>query len=200
MLEKRIVRSLLCLAVVLSFSAASTSGANILFVAYDETETVYPSDAIAKAFMEGLGHTVTYFDDNRSAAEMQEAALAADLVFIGESSLSGQARQKITAIERPMIWSEYAAWDEEGLTASVEAGGDVATANIDIVNPGHFLAAGFSGTVEVLTNIMGTGRRNSAGTIELVRHSHHLAGNEATVIAKVTLADGNTYDMIFVYE
>ena len=69
MLERKSVRSLLCLVVVLSLSATATMGADILFISsleYDRAvgDEHMPGDDAIKAFLEDLGHTVTYFDDD----------------------------------------------------------------------------------------------------------------------------------------
>ncbi|MHC4539991.1 MAG: LamG domain-containing protein [Planctomycetota bacterium] len=188
MFEKKFLMSLFCLAVVLSFSATATRGANILFVS---SMTVAEDDAL-KAFMEGLGHTVTYIDDDEDEATTEAAAAAADLVFISESVGSGGIKNEITEIETPMIVGEPYAWDEMGLTEG--GGGDDAavTTDVEIVAPGHYLAAGLSGTVAVLTDIT-----SALGACNLGKG---IVGPEATVIARATLADGVTYDVIFVYE
>ena len=58
-------------------------------------------DDALKAFMEGLGHTVTYFDDDEDEATTEAAAAAADLVYISESVGSGNINTEITEIEVP---------------------------------------------------------------------------------------------------
>jgi len=176
---------LLCLVVVLSLSATATRGANILFVS---SMTAVEDDAL-KAFMEGLGHTVTYIDDDEDEATTEAAAAAADLVFISESVGSGGIKNEITEIETPMIVGEPWAWDEMGLT--VGDGGDdpAVTTDAEIVDPGHYLAAGLSGTVAILTDILAGGNLGKG-----------ITGPEATVIATATLSDTVTYDVIFVYE
>jgi len=191
MLEKKSVRSLLCLVVVLSLSAAVTMGANILFISAMNPDQTVADDAL-KAFMEGLGHTVTYFDDNENESDTEVAAAAADLVYISESVGSANIRTEITEIETPMIVGEMWGWDEMGLTYGGGADENTVTADVEIVNPGHYLAAGLSGTVAVLTEITGV-----LGDCHLGKG---IAGEEAAVIAKTTLADGETYDVIFVYE
>ncbi|MHC4539321.1 MAG: LamG domain-containing protein [Planctomycetota bacterium] len=168
MFEKKFLMSLFCLVVVLSFSTTATRGANILFVS---SMTAAEDDAL-KAFMEGLGHTVTYIDDDEDEATTEAAAAAADLVFISESVGSSGIKNEITEIETPMIVGEPWAWDEMGLTEG--SGGD---------DPG------FSGTVAVLTDIL-AGCNVGKGIV----------GPEGTVIATATLSDGVTYDVIFVYE
>jgi hypothetical protein len=150
------------------------------------------ADDDLKAFMEGLGHTVTYFDDDESEADTEIAAAAADLVFISESVGSSGIREEITEVEVPMIVNEMWGWDEMGLTHGGGADEVVVTTNIEIVDPGHYLAAGLSGSVAFLTDIT-----SSLGECCLGKGA---AGDEATVIATAALADGETYDIIFVYE
>ena len=191
MLEKKYVKALLCLGAVLIFFNSVSMGANVLFISSMD-ETHLPGDDMLKAFIEGLGHTVTYFDDDEDEATTEEAAAAADVVFISESVSSGSIRTEITEIETPMVITECWGWDEMGLTLGDGAGLEVATTEIEIVEPGHPLAAGLTGTVSVLTDIVSD--RGAA------RFSLGIAGSEATVIATATLSDGVTYDVIFVYE
>ncbi len=191
MLEKKFLISLLCLAVVLGFSATEAMGGNILFIAAMDEPFIAGDDAL-KAFLEGLGHTVTYFDDGEDEATTEAASAAADVVFISESVSSGQIRTEITEIETPMVITEAWGYDEMGLTLGTGEGLEVATTDIEIVAPEHPLAAGLSGTVSVLTDV--TGVRGTA------RFTTGRAGSEATVIARATLSDSVTYDVIFVYE
>ena len=177
---------------VLGFPATTVSGADILFISAMDGEEAGADDAL-KAFMEGLGHTVTYFDDDEDEAATEAAAAAADLVFISESVGSAGIREEITEVEVPMVVNEMWAWDEMGLSrGSGDGDEDAATTNIEIVNPDHPLAAGLSGTVALFTDIT-----SSLGACQLARG---IAGDEATVIATATLADGETYDILFVYE
>ncbi|MCP4612433.1 MAG: hypothetical protein GY845_27360 [Planctomycetes bacterium] len=192
MLEKQFVRALLCLIVIVGCSATQAVADNILLIVNDPTEASYQEDGAIKAFLEGLGHTVTYFDDDEDEAATEAAAADADLVFISESVGSGGIREEITEIETPMIITECWAWDEMGLTKGGGAGQEVATTDIEIANPGHPLAAGLSGTVTVLTD--------TTGADGVARFSQGIAGDEATVIATATLGDGQTYDVVLVYE
>ena len=83
MSKRRCVQFLFCLSLVLGFSATQAVGADILFIsAMDGGEP--GADDELKAFMEGLGHTVTYFDDDEDEAATEVAAAAADLVYISE--------------------------------------------------------------------------------------------------------------------
>jgi hypothetical protein len=190
---KKYVMTLLCLSAALSLLSSATMGADVLFIS-SMSEEHMPGDDALKAFIEGLGHTVTYFDDGEDEATSEAAAAAADLVFISESVSSSQIRTEITEIETPMVITESWGWDEMGLiTGGGEDAPDVATTDIEIVAPGHPLAAGFSGTVSVLTDIIserGPARFGGHGT----------AGSAATVIARATLSDSLTWDVIFVYE
>jgi len=166
-------------------------GADILFLtSLDPTHM--PGDDALKAFIESLGHTVTYFDDGEDEATTEAASAAADLVFMSESVGSSQVNNEITEIEIPMVITESYAWDEMGLTHGGGQAQNVVTTDVEIVDPGHYLAAGFSGTVTVLTDL--TGARGPA------RFGNGIAGDEADVIATATLADGQTYDFVFVYE
>jgi hypothetical protein len=169
-------------------SATATGGASILFVA---SMTAAVDDDL-KAFMEGLGHTVTYIDDDEDEATTEAAAAAADLVFISESVSSGKIKDEITEVAVPMIVVETFAWDEMGLSEGGAGDDDAVTTDVGIVDPGHYLAAGLSGTVAVLTDIT-----SALGVCQLGKG---VTGPAGTAIATATLADGVTYDVIFVYE
>jgi hypothetical protein len=175
----------------LSLPATGARGASILFVSSMDADDM-PTDDLIKAFLEGLGHGVTYIDDDVDEATTEAAAIAADLVVISETVSSSDIRDEITEIETPMIVFEPSAWDEMGLSEG--GGGDDAavTTDVDIVDPGHYLAAGLSGTVAVLTDIT-----SALGECDLGKG---IVGPEGTVIATATLVDGVTYDVIFVYE
>ena len=114
MLRKKYVMTLLCLGVALSLWNSVTIGANILFIS-SMSEEHMPGDDALKAFIEGLGHTVTYFDDGEDEATSEAAAAAADMVFLSESVSSGEIRTEITEIETPMVITESWGWDEMGL-------------------------------------------------------------------------------------
>ncbi len=197
MLKQKFVKPLICLLLVISFSISGARGANILYIAaLDETnELMQQGDDAIKAYLEGLGHTVTYFDDDEDEPTTEAAAAAADVVFISESVSSGRIRLEITEIETPMVITEAWAYDEMGLatlTTGVDEQIDVATTDIEIIAPGHPLAAGLTGTVSVL-NAIETERGPA-------RFSTVIPGSEATVIAQATLSDGVTYDVIYYYE
>ncbi len=170
-------------------------GANILFLSSMDVAAGHMiGDDALKAFMEGLGHTVTYLDDNEDEATTEAAAAAADLVFIGESCGSSNINTEITEMEVPMVVGEPWAWDEMGLTygSGDDSDDNAVTVDVEIVNPGHYLAAGLRGTVAVLTDL--------TSVLGHCQPGRGVAGDEATVIATATLEDGVTYDIIFVYE
>jgi hypothetical protein len=198
MYEKKFIKCMLCFVLILCFSiTAGVRGANILFISVmDDPPVLQPSDDALKAFLESLGHTVTYLDDDTPKLDMATAAAAADVVFISESPGSAKVHSKINEITTPMVVSEAWAWDQMGLATltpgATAEGIAVSTTDIEIVAPGHPLAAGLTGTVPVLTAI--TGPRGTA------RFSTDTPGSKATVIARATLSDGSTYDIIFVYE
>ncbi|MHC4118323.1 MAG: discoidin domain-containing protein [Planctomycetota bacterium] len=192
MLQKNLVRSLLSLLAALSFSATLAIGGDILFIVADPSGATYMADARIKTRLEALGHTVRYFDDNNNEAAMEDAAAAADLVYISESVGSGNVHSKITEIEVPIIVGEPWAWDEMGMTLASGGTGAVATNDIEIVNPGHYLAAGLSGTVPVIRNTMGP-----EGPAEFAQGK---VGGDGIAIATATLADGQTYDVLVVYD
>jgi len=197
MLENKSVKFALFLVLMLCFFSNGVKAANILFIAaLDETEELMQQgDDAIKAYLEGLGHTVTYFDDDEDEPTTEAAAMAADVVFISESASSARIRLEITEIETPMVITEAWAYDEMGLatlTPDVDEQIDVATTDIEIIAPGHPLAADLTGTVSVLDAI-----ESERGT---ARFSTVIPGSEATVIAQATLSDGVTYDVIFYYE
>ncbi|MFB0525286.1 MAG: hypothetical protein ACETVZ_07070 [Phycisphaerae bacterium] len=197
MYKKEFIKSLIFLVVVINFSTTGVKGADILFIArLDETSVLMQQgDDTLKAYLEGLGHTVTYFDDNENEADMEAAAAAADVVFISESVDSKNINNKITEIETPMVITECWAWYEMGLCTPTPGADDsiaVATTDIEIIAPGHPLAAGLTGTVTVLTDIAGD--RGNA------RISTGIPGSAATVVAQATLSDGHTYACLYAYE
>jgi len=195
MLKNKSVKFSLFLLLMLCFFVNGVEAANILYIASMD-ELYMPGDDAIKAYLEGLGHTVTYFDDDEDEPTTEAAAAAADVVFISESVSSGRIRLEITEIETPMVTNEAWAYDEMGLATinpvAADQGVDVATTEIEIVAPGHPLAAGLTGTVSVLNDIV-----TDRGT---ARFSTSIPGSAATVIAQATLSDGITYDVIYYYE
>jgi len=191
MLGRTWARTVLCLVAALGLSAPAALGANILFISAMDP-AMQPGDDALKAFLEGLGHTVTYLDDDAGEKETEDAAAVADLVYISESVGSAKVRLEIPEVAVPMVITEAWAYDEMGLTIGTGEGIEVSSTDIEIVLPGHPLAGGLTGTVTVLTDLQST--RGPA------RFSTGRASEDATVVAQATLSDGATYDVIWVYE
>jgi hypothetical protein len=188
MLEKKLIRSLLFLLILLGFSTGGVMGANILFVSSMDAEHM-PGDDTIKAFFESLGHTVTYIDDDESESATEEAALASDLVYISESVGSGAIKNEITEVPTPIIVAEPYAWDEMGLIVGGGTNQVPDSANITIIYPGHPMAAGYSGQVPVYTDLPGS-ELIPAGT----------TGGDAIVIARASGGTQADADVYFLYE
>jgi len=188
MLEKKLMRSLLLLIILLGFSVSSVLGADILFVSSMDEEHM-PGDDTIKAFFESLGHTVTYIDDDMSEADTEEAALASDLVYISESVGSGGIKNEITEVPTPIIVAEPYAWDEMGLITGGGTNQVPDSTDITIIYPGHPMAAGYSGQVPVYTDLPGS-ELIPAGT----------AGGDAIVIARASGGTQADADVYFLYE
>jgi hypothetical protein len=192
MLEKKAVKYLLFLVLALSFLALNVKAADVLFImSFDDT--FMEGDQLLIDYIESMGHNVILFDDDESEEDTEIAAAAADVVFISESVTSQRIRLEITEVEVPIVTNEAWALDEMGMTIGTGEGIEVASKEIEIVNPSHYLAAGLSGTVEVITGLS-TSARGPA------RFATGRVGEEGTVIARATLSDGQTYDVIFIYE
>ena len=86
MLKNKSVKFSLFLLLMLCFFPNGVKAADILFIsALDESNVLMQQgDDAIKAYLEGLGHTVTYFDDDEDEPTTEEAAKAADVVFISE--------------------------------------------------------------------------------------------------------------------
>ena len=189
MLETKLVRYLVCLVVVLGFSATGARGGDILFV-IDDLANLHGGDAVIKHFFEGLGHTVMYFDDDEDEITTECAAAAVDLVYISESVSSEKIKNEITEIETPIIVAEPYCFYEMGMSSVEAADQTLDSVSIRIIEPDHPLAAGYSGNVAVLTEpdestlIPGPSR----------------AGGDAVVIAKGSGDRQKNADVYFVYD
>ena len=189
MLETKLVRYLVCLVVVLGFSATGARGGDILFV-IDDLANIHGGDAVIKHFFEELGHTVMYFDDDEDEITTESAAAAVDLVYISESVSSEKITNEITEIETPIIVAEPYCFYEMGMSSVEAADQTLDSVSIRIIEPDHPLAAGYSGNVAVLTEpdestlIPGPSR----------------AGGDAVVIAKGSGDRQKNADVYFVYD
>jgi hypothetical protein len=158
--------SLLVVAPVYAQQAPST-GKNIVMIVGDENGTVIPGTSIGDVFLKNhleldLGHKVIRIPHDTPADKMLAFANAADLVIIVESVGSGTVGTKIVSTPTPILSSEAFLQDEfgfvnpkgksvdPGLPEPANAFGAIENQTaINITNPGHPLAAGLKGRVQV---------------------------------------------------
>ena len=193
MSTKRFLILSLCLVLVFGCYARTTLGANILYVANLRDQGFIQNDKILQDFMISLGHTIIPIDDEESKEATRAAAMdpSIDLVYISETVGSGGIKNEITDIDVPIIVGEPWAWDEMGMDTGGGGGNDVTTTDITIVNPGHPLAAGLTGTVAVLTDVSKDGAT--------ARFARCFVGGDGISIA--TWDDAGTIkDFLVVYE
>src|SRR5262245_38763433 len=142
------------------------AGKTILMICGDENRRVLPCTSIGDVFVKNhleldMGHKVIRMPHDAEADKMLAAANGADLVIIVESVLSGTVGSKIVSTPTPVLNSEAFLQDEFGLVnpkgKSVDPGlpdtGAFGTIEnqtaLNITNPGHPLAAGLKGRVQV---------------------------------------------------
>jgi len=145
---------------------APPTGKNIVMIVGNENGTVLPGTSISDVFIKNhleldLGHKVIRIPDSTEADKMLAFANAADLVIVVESVGSGTVGKKLVSTPTPILTSEAFLQDEFGLVnpqgkpldpGLPDAGAFGAIENqsaITIVNPGHPLAAGLKGRVQV---------------------------------------------------
>ena len=145
---------------------ARSTGKNIVMIVGDENGTVIPGTSISDVFIKNhleldMGHKVIRVPHDTAADKMLAFANAADLVIVVESVGSGTVGTKIVSTPTPVLTSEAFLQDEFGLVnpkgkpldpGLPDAGAFGAIENqtaITIVNPGHPLAAGLKGRVQV---------------------------------------------------
>lgn len=143
----------------------SLQGSTILMIVGDDNGTAEPGKGTGDLFIRDhiekkLGHKVTMGIDTDPADELYVSAVGADLVIISESVTSQKLKDKLVSVITPIINYESFLQDEFGCTApgpSVDPGEPEGNAygvrnkdtEIKIVKPGHPLAAGLEGNVEV---------------------------------------------------
>jgi hypothetical protein len=140
-------------------------GSTILMIVGDDNETVEPGQGTGDIFIRNrlekvLGHEVILFFETESLSTLHEAVEFADLVIVSESIFSLRLRDKLKSVTIPVINYESFIQDEMGMTAR-EPSGDPGEpedfaygvrekdTGIDIVMPGHPLAAGLEGHVKI---------------------------------------------------
>ena len=139
---------------VTSFSTVGSTGGGCnleaLFIA--SSTSLNASDAAAKSRLEALGFNVTVVDDNQSATTDADGK---GLIFISSTTLSSNVNTKYRDVEIPVICYESYLFDDFKMTGNA-AGHDYGTqgnvSKIVIENNAHPLAAGLSGTVNILTS------------------------------------------------
>ncbi len=140
-------------------------GSTILMIVGDDNETVEPGQGTGDVFIRNrlekvLGHEVILFIETESLSTLHEAVEFADLVIVSESIFSLRLRDKLKSVTIPVINYESFIQDEMGMTAR-EPSGDPGEpedfaygvrekdTGIDIIMPGHPLAAGLEGHVKI---------------------------------------------------
>ncbi|MEO1261951.1 MAG: HYR domain-containing protein [Bacteroidota bacterium] len=135
-------------------TAGSTGGGGCnleaLFVA--SSTNLNSSDAAAKARLETLGFNVTVVDDNQTSTSDADGK---GLIFISSTTLSTNVNTKFRDVEVPVICYESYLFDDFRMTGS-SSGSSYGTqsyvSQMAIENNTHPLAAGLSGTVNILTS------------------------------------------------
>ena len=145
---------------------APSTGKNIVMICGNENQTVLNCTSIGDVFVKNhleldMGHKVIRVPHDTAADKMLAFANAADLVIVVESVGSGTVGTKIVSTPTPVLTSEAFLQDEFGLVnpkgkpldpGLPDAGAFGAIENqtaINITNPGHPLAAGLKGRVQV---------------------------------------------------
>jgi hypothetical protein len=126
----------------------SCSG-NALFVVGSETLTNGDSAILDR--LRGLGFVVSIISATMVSSESLQNT---DFCFISRSVRSPEIMASFRDQPVPLFVTEYNLYSDLGMTENVPeaSGGDTLTATeLSIVDPTHPLAAGFSGTVTVLT-------------------------------------------------
>jgi hypothetical protein len=140
-------------------------GSTILMIVGDDNETVEPGKGIGDVFIRNrlekvLGHEVLLLIETESSSTLYEAIEFSDLVIVSESVFSLRLRDKLKSVRIPILNYESFIQDEMGMTAR-EPSGDPGEpedyaygvrekdTGIDIIMPGHPLAAGLEGHVTI---------------------------------------------------
>jgi hypothetical protein len=142
-------------------------------------------DLATRDRLAGLGYLVTMMSD--------EVVTAADangkaLVFVSATTDSNILGTTMRDVTTPVMLCESNLYDDMGMTGSTQNVDYGATSSdqdsLQIIDPGHAMAAGFSGTVAIYTSANQLRWGNPNGSAALV----------------ATTADGNNNGAIFGYE
>jgi hypothetical protein len=107
------------------------------------------TDTAVQNRLVALGFVVTVVDDNVVDVFMAEAS---NVVFISNTCNPASGIANLATSRATIVLSHAGLYDEFGLTQVGDNGMVPGQTTIDIIDPGHPLAAGLSGTVTVLTN------------------------------------------------
>ncbi|HXU80275.1 MAG TPA: hypothetical protein VN914_02685 [Polyangia bacterium] len=144
--------------------ASITAGGTILFVVGTSNGSVAAGEGIGDRFvrdrLQKQGYQVGIAADTMGAAALVAMADHADLVLVSESVGSANLQGKLKPVAAPILNYEAFIQDEMGFTppgppgdpglpAQFALGVKMSDTKIDIVDPKHPLAAGFTGTVTV---------------------------------------------------
>ncbi len=137
----------------------------ILMIVGDDNETVKAGQGTGDIFIRNrlekiLGHEVILFFETESSNTLYEAVELSDLVIVSESIFSLRLRDKLKSVTIPILNYESFLQDEMGMTPrepSCDPGEPEDCAygvrekdtGIDIIMPGHPLAAGLEGHVTI---------------------------------------------------
>ena len=122
--------------------------ADVLFV--HSTQGSNPTNAgdqlLISRIQNVLGFSVTPINQNDGAAAMQAAAATHKMVFVSESVSSGGVAATFLNTLRPVVVAEPLIWDDMNLSqGGVLSGYSNGIKTVNILQPGHPLAAGLSG-------------------------------------------------------
>jgi len=122
---------------------------DVLFLA--GSPTLNASDSAIRDLIAGLGFNVVVVDDDLST---DVDGIGKKLIVVSSTVASGSITTKFRNATSPVLTWEQSNQDDFGMTGDVD-GTDRGTVpgqtQIEIVNPGHPMAAGFSGLVTVTT-------------------------------------------------
>lgn len=122
---------------------ATAGGGGTALLVVNNSASPTTTDAFIKTILEGLGFTVTYI--SASASE----DLTKDFVFLAESPSSVTLGSKYSTFAGGLVTAEMGVVDDDDLSAGAAHNVGSFT-DIVIVDSGHPIAAGLSGTVTVL--------------------------------------------------
>ncbi len=121
-------------------------------------------DTAVRDRLQALNFIVSVVDDNVITAPDAEMK---DLVFVSDTVDAATLGSNLLVARVPIIVSKSELYDEMGMTNGVDNGSSLNQTDIDISDPAHPMAAGFSGTITVLaaSGNMGWGIPDNANIV-----------------------------------